>query len=234
MNTFIKNVQYFNNSEKAKYVLISLGIFYFIYLFFSKLKNQGTAILQLVITIAIVYLLLSYDLYNKKTEEKKLLSINGEEASDEFNTIIKNDIEGFKILKKIIYLRNNNKQTFDKFIKNYNGFLLLKENILTQYNTNLKIHYEQMQVLINNMLNLLSSMVHTIKHINEHNLLSNIIKEFYIHFHNNHLLEVTIFLKNKFKENKVTTDSFPLKLNTYQIQPSNLEQNEFDKHYSVF
>lgn len=231
MDSLVENINRLTNSEKIKYVIIIGITIYIVSTVFSSFQNKTNTILYLLVSVGIIFVFFYFDTKNKKTEENNLQSIN--DTNINYDIIKKHDIKGFQIIKSIVDLKFINIQAFENFVAEYNEFLLLKHKIINTYSINLRNLFETFITKQENILNELISITHNTENKQDFIRIELATKRMYTHLRNDHILEVVLFLKNKWKEETINVHSFPLHIREYKIKPSNLK-NDYNKHFSVY
>lgn len=150
----IKQLQYYYNKNLYFYYLFT-SIFIFLFLKNSNIVNF-TNIISIIITIGIVYVLLT--IHNDKLENKFL---NYSEIYKNFNydryPNIKSNSDVILILSKINELYKHNPVEFRNLLSNIDNFLYLYNTFLHKNDIYKDLLYSQLNLIGKNIINILNS-----------------------------------------------------------------------------
>jgi hypothetical protein len=245
---FLDDLKLLSDSEKVKYGLFIVIAILVLQQLFKNIENKISLLVQTCIVGALFYLFINSDIKKKKKQEAEFIKYDGQENqnqnqelpksattefSDKMKKLLKKDRQAFKIYKDLLDLRIYNDISFDNSLTRYLDFLEIKELLLQSDSINTKGMYETLELKINLCLNELLSVSKNVGDEDSLRLQSG-VRKLYRFLYAEHMLEIRVFLKKKWKENEITIHSYPYSLKMSEVQPSNLESKYYSENYSVY
>ena len=236
---FFEDLKLIKKKEWILYGVFALVGIIIIQQLIKNIKNYASTLTLIFITLVSLYVILKYDIFKKKKETKKLLNFGNEYLKNDINKfrdlklLYKNDLDAFKIYKDLIDLYPYNSSSFKESIQRYNEFIKIKKLILESGSINLKNLYETLDIKINYCLNELLAVS---KNSTDEDLIriQSAITMLYKHIYNKHMVEVHVFLKEKWDNEEIKNYSFPFKYKMTTVKPSYLETKYYSENYSVY
>ena len=216
---------YFFKFDYIKYLLLFLGIHWFLQRFFTA-EIQLNTILRLIILGIIMYFIFIFD-YKKKKDlgddfEKKIKLVK----TPNIHHIYK-DTNGVLFYSKMIEYRKVNKYAYQKSMTHYDNFINMKNHLINGVNFP-KNYYDILENEMEKCINSFASIGLTNKV--DIKKLDFYVKKLY-NILQQHKNEVIDTLKKKWRKRKDTGSFY---IDNSSVKPDNTNSPEYSQHYSLF
>lgn len=232
---------YLSNSDIIKYAAIAICSIIAFQVLFSKIQNQLSLFVQIIVIGGILYILLKSKITQKKEEEKEFQNINEDLIDDDHNNMVSirlkellnEDKYIFDIYKSLLDLRTYNDVSYDTSLTRYLEFMKIKKLILHSNSANLKGLYETLDIKTDLCLNELLTVSKNVSDENSIRIQS-AVRKIYKQIYGKHILEIKIYLKKKWDTEEITVNSFPMSFEDTKVRGNILTTKHFNEHYSVY
>ena len=225
---------YLSGSEKIKYIAIAVCGILLLQVFFKTVKDKLSLLIQVCIIGALMYFILKYDIQKKKETETEFSKIEGEDSPIQLKELLQKDKDAFEIYKALLDLRVYNDLSYDTSLMRYMEFLHLKDMILYSNSENMKGLYETTDIKIDSCLN---ELLVISKNVSDEDSLriQSAVRKLYKIFNGVHMLEIKIYLKEKWHNQEITNTSFPITFEDTKVKGNVLtDHRNYNLHYSVY